>query len=341
MIIIINKESITDNEIEQVTLRLKNLGFNSHVSNGQSRIVIGAIGENKKDAQKALEALPYVEKIVPISKPFKLVSREFKSHDTKVAIEDLTIGENTFSIMAGPCAVENKNSLKEVAKGIKQAGGKILRGGVFKPRTSPYSFQGLGEEGLKILYEAAKENELKIVTEVMDPRQIDLVSKYANILQIGARNMQNYELLKEVGNSNKPVVLKRGMSSTVEEWLMAAEYILVRDNYQVILCERGIRTFETSTRNTLDLAAVSLVKELTHLPVIVDPSHGTGKWKLVSPMSKAALAAGADGVMVEVHQSPEEACSDGLQSLTIENFTKLTQNLQALAPHFNKRMVTN
>ncbi|ACB85617.1 3-deoxy-7-phosphoheptulonate synthase [Natranaerobius thermophilus] len=348
MIIVMNRQT-QEEKINKVINRLSELELECHISKGKNKIVIGVIGENKRHALEGLEALPYVEQIVPISKPFKLVSREFKEDDTQIAfggksshvVKDSSlsgpvVGGNNFSLMAGPCAIENKENTLEIAQQVKQTGAQFLRGGAFKPRTSPYSFQGLGADGLKIMWEASQKTGLKIITEVMDPRQIELVSDYAHVLQIGARNMQNFELLKEAGNSNHPVLLKRGMSATIEEWLMAAEYILSKGNYKVMLCERGIRTFETATRNTLDLSAVALVKQLSHLPVIVDPSHGTGKWKLVPSMSKAALAAGADGLIIEVHSTPETALSDGSQSLTPANLEKLTNQLTELAPHFDK-----
>ncbi len=349
MIIVMNSKT-EETDINKVVQRLDELGFESHISRGKNKIVVGVIGDNKHHAVEALEALPCVENIVSITQPFKLVSREFKEDDSEFLMnagsvigkesdsKTSCIGGSNFSIMAGPCAIEGHESTMEIAREVAKTGGQFLRGGAFKPRTSPYSFQGLGQEGLKIMQEAGKETGLKVITEVMDPRQVELVSEYADVLQIGARNMQNFDLLKEAGNSKHPVLLKRGMSATVEEWLMAAEYILSRGNYQVILCERGIRTFEKATRNTLDLSAVSLVKQLSHLPVIVDPSHGTGKWKLVPSMSKAALAAGADGIMLEVHPEPEKALSDGSQSLTFENLHKLSGELSELAPHFGKQL---
>ncbi|MBC7188793.1 3-deoxy-7-phosphoheptulonate synthase, partial [Candidatus Aerophobetes bacterium] len=266
-----------------------------------------------------------------ISKPYKLASRDFKKEDTLIKVKDVVIGGNKVVVMAGPCAVENKESLLEVAKKIKKAGACILRGGAFKPRTSPYTFQGLGEEGLKYLAEVSRITGLPVVTEAMDPRQLELVCSYADIIQIGARNMQNFDLLKEAGKQKKPVLLKRGMAATVKEFLMSAEYILSGGNYNVILCERGIRTFEDSTRFTLDLTSVALIELLSHLPVVVDPSHGTGKRELVLPMAMAAIAAGADGLMIEVHPKPDEALSDGFQSITPDSFTSLMERVREVA----------
>ncbi len=340
-VIIVMNNSVSQTEIDKVTERLADLGFDSHISKGTTKTIIGAIGENKQDALIAMEAFPFVEKIVPISQPFKLVSREFQGQDSTISIgarDPVQVGGDHFTVFAGPCAVEDQDCVTEIAKSVKRSGAQFLRGGAFKPRTSPYSFQGKGEQGLKILKEAGEQTGLKIVTEVMDPRQVELVTRYADVLQIGARNMQNFELLKEIGESNHPVLLKRGMSATIEEWLMAAEYITSRGNYKVILCERGIRTFEKATRNTLDLSAVPLAKQWSHLPVVVDPSHGTGKWKLVPAMSKAALAAGADGLIIEVHPTPETAYSDGPQTLTLSNFEKLMSELHQLAPHFGKNI---
>jgi 3-deoxy-7-phosphoheptulonate synthase len=278
-----------------------------------------------------LEAYPGVEKVIPVLAPYKLVSREFKPENTIIEVKGICIGANKVVVMAGPCSVESREQLATIAKEVKKAGANILRGGAFKPRTSPYSFQGLGEEGLKYLREVADEYDMAVVTELMDPRDMGLVEKYADIIQIGARNMQNFNLLKEVGQCKKPVLLKRGMMATVKEWLMAAEYILSSGNFQVILCERGIRTFENQTRFTLDINAIPLVKQLSHLPVIVDPSHGTGKWGLVPSAAKAAIAAGADGLLIEVHHSPEDALSDGEQSLRPEKFSKLMEEIKAVA----------
>jgi 3-deoxy-7-phosphoheptulonate synthase len=278
-----------------------------------------------------LEAIPGVEKVLPVLKPYKLASREFRNENTIIKIGTAEIGGRKVVVMAGPCAVENKTLLIETAKEVKAAGASFIRGGAFKPRTSPYSFQGLGEEGLTYLAEARERTGLPVVTEVMDPRDMDAIVKYADIIQIGARNMQNFRLLKEVGAYHKPVVLKRGISATIKEWLMSAEYIMAGGNHNVILCERGIRTYETATRNTLDLSAVPVLKQLTHLPVIVDPSHAVGKWDLVAPMAKAAVAAGADGLIIEVHPNPEEALSDGEQSLKPKMFKQLMDELKPIA----------
>lgn len=275
--------------------------------------------------------MPGVEEVMRILKPYKLASRDFRAEDTIINVKGNIIGGKKIQLIAGPCAVENRTILMSIAEKVKDAGASFIRGGAFKPRTSPYSFQGLGEEGLKYLAEARKKTGLPVVTELMDPRDIEVISKYADIIQIGARNMQNFRLLLEVGTARKPVLLKRGLSATIKEWLMAAEYIMSKGNQNVILCERGIRTFETATRNTLDLSAVPVLKKLTHLPVFVDPSHGVGKWDLVAPMSKAAVAAGADGLVIEVHTKPEEALSDGEQSLKPDDFKKLVKELKPVA----------
>ena len=272
-----------------------------------------------------------VEKVHPILKPYKLASREFRPENTVIDVGGTQIGGNRIVVMAGPCAIENKTLLVEIAKEVKSAGATFLRGGAFKPRTSPYAFQGLEEEGLKYLAETRERVGLPVITEVMDPRDIDMIVKYADILQIGARNMQNFRLLKDVGRCRKPVLLKRGISATIKEWLMSAEYIMAGGNHQVILCERGIRTYETATRNTLDLSAIPVLKQMTHLPVVVDPSHAVGKWDLVAPMAKAAVAAGADGLIIEVHSNPEEALCDGEQSLKPKNFKQLMDELRPIA----------
>ncbi len=328
--VIVLQTGVTEEQIEQVSERLKQAGLGVHLSRGQYRTIIGAIGDEKKVREMGLEALSYVEKVLPITKPFKLVSREFQEEDSTFTVGDCTIGGRQLVVMAGPCAVESEEQLLEAAYGVKAAGAQILRGGAFKPRTSPYSFQGLEHEGLEILAEARELTGLPVVTEIMDPRLVDEVASYVDILQVGARNMQNFFLLRELGKAQRPVLLKRGPSATIEEWIMAAEYIISSGNDQVIMCERGIRSFENYTRNTLDLSAVPLIKQLTHLPIIVDPSHGTGKWKLVEPMALAAVGAGADGVMVEVHQNPSEALSDGPQSLTPENFARMVKRVRSM-----------
>ncbi|MFA6548849.1 MAG: 3-deoxy-7-phosphoheptulonate synthase [Candidatus Margulisiibacteriota bacterium] len=332
MIIIMRPEA-TEAQINHVTEKLKTHGFGVHLSKGVERTVIGAIGDKSAIELETIQMLPGVSEIVPIRKPYKLVSREFKSQDTVVKVgPGLSIGAGQkIAVIAGPCSVEGKAEILEVAEAVKKAGASALRGGAFKPRTSPYSFQGLGKEGLEYLREAKKRTGLPIVTELLDTRDVKLVADYADIIQIGARNMQNFILLREVGKIGKPVLLKRGGGATIEELLMSAEYILSEGNRDVILCERGIRTIETYTRNTLDLSAVPVIKKLSHLPVVVDPSHGTGKWDLVAPMARAAVAAGADGLLIEVHPHPDEAMSDGPQSLKIDTFIELMESLQPIA----------
>jgi len=336
--IVVMAHGATEGEIEEVTRKLAKEGFTVHLSQGVERTIIGAIGDRTRIANMALEAIPAVEKVVPILEPFKLCSRAFRPENSVVHVGDLEIGGEEIQVMAGPCAVEGREQLLEAARFVKKAGATILRGGAFKPRTSPYAFQGLEEEGLKILAEAREQTGLRVVTEVVDPRSVNMVADYADILQIGARNMQNFFLLKEVARAGKPVLLKRGASATIEEWLMAAEYIMAGGNYDVILCERGIRTFESYTRNTLDLSAVPVVKHLSHLPVIVDPSHGTGKWRYVPPMARAAVAAGADGLIIEVHPCPSEALSDGPQSLRPDNFESLMTDIRVLARAVGRRL---
>lgn len=331
--IIIMRPDATKEQIDHVVDKLKNHGFGTHLSKGVERTVIGAIGDKSAIELETIQMLPGVSEIVPIRKPFKLVSREFQSHDTVVKISDkLSIGAGQkIAVIGGPCSVESEAQIIESAEAVKKAGGVALRGGAFKPRTSPYSFQGHGKEGLEMLKKAKAKTGLPIVTEVVDTRDAALVAQYADVLQIGARNMQNFLLLKEVGKTGKPVLLKRGGGNTIEELLMSAEYILSEGNRNVILCERGVRTIETYTRNTLDLSAVPVIKKLSHLPVIVDPSHGTGKWDLVAPMALAAVAAGADGLIIEVHPNPPEAMSDGAQSLKPDTFADLMRQLQAVA----------
>ncbi len=330
------KPGTTKQGVEHVVEKIKELGFTPHVSKGKERTVIGVIGENAILTKDTFEAMFMVESITPITKPYKLVSREFKKENTVIRIGDVEIGGEELVVMAGPCSVEGKELLIDIARKVKKEGATVLRGGAFKPRTSPYSFQGLGEKGLKYLAEARKQTGLLIITEVMDTRQVELIARYADILQVGARNMQNFDLLKEVGQTKKPVMLKRGMSSTIKELLMSAEYILSRGNYNVMLCERGIRTFEDATRFTLDLNAIPVIKELSHLPVIVDPSHGTGVRKYVAPLAKAAIAAGADGLMIEVHTEPEKAFSDGSQSLLPNEFAKMMAELKPVAKAVGK-----
>ena len=329
--IIVLKPHATEAEVAQVIRKIESFGLAAHISKGTERTIIGAIGDERVLQEGQLEAFPFVEKVLPVLKPYKLASREFRPEGSVVNVGGVLVGGRRVVVMAGPCAVEGREGLLETARSVKTAGGHILRGGAYKPRTSPYTFQGLGEEGLKYLAEAKRETGLPIVTELMDTREASVVCEYADLVQIGARNMQNFKLLKEVGSRQKPVLLKRGMSSTVKELLLAAEYIMSEGNYDVILCERGIRTFEDATRNTLDLSVVPLIKQLSHLPVIVDPSHATGKWDLVPPMALAAVAAGADGIMVEVHPRPEEALSDGPQALLPSTFAKLMNDLGTLA----------
>jgi 3-deoxy-7-phosphoheptulonate synthase len=331
MIIVFRKDA-TEEDIKHLIERIEKLGLKAMVSKGVERTIVGIIGPEDVIRLHPLEVFPGVEKVMPVLAPYKLVSREFKKEDSIIKIrEGIEIGGKEIVLIAGPCSIESKEQLREVAKKVKEAGAKVLRGGAFKPRTSPYSFQGLGKEGLEILKDVSSEFDIATVTEVMDPRDVELVSKYTDILQIGARNMQNFNLLKEVGQTKMPVILKRGMSATIKEFLMSAEYILSEGNFNVILCERGIRTFEDFTRNTLDLSCVPAVKQLSHLPVIVDPSHATGKWNLVSPLSKAAVACGADGLLIEVHPNPEEALSDGPQQLIPEKFSQLAKELKIIA----------
>jgi 3-deoxy-7-phosphoheptulonate synthase len=334
MDIIVLSRDATEKQLGHIVKKLESRGLQANISKGTERTIIGVIGDTSKvteDEENAIRVMPGVEDVMRILKPFKLASRDFKAEDTTINVRGNIIGGKKIHVFAGPCAVENKTILMNIAEKIKGAGATFVRGGAFKPRTSPYSFQGLGEEGLKYLSDVRKKTGLPVVTELMDPRDMEIISKYADIIQIGARNMQNFRLLLEVGGSRKPVLLKRGLSATIKEWLMAAEYVMSRGNESVILCERGIRTFETATRNTLDLSAVPVLKKLTHLPVVVDPSHGVGKWDLVAPMSKAAVAAGADGLIIEVHTNPEEALSDGEQSLRPDAFRKLMKELKPIA----------
>jgi 3-deoxy-7-phosphoheptulonate synthase len=329
--IIIMKMSATHQDIETVLTRLHKGGWKTHISKGEERTIIGIIGDERQLDQGALSRMDGVDRVVPVLRPFKLASRDFKPEDSKISINGHVFGGNKIIIIAGPCSVESLEQMRETALAVRAAGAHLLRGGAFKPRTSPYSFQGLGEEGLKILAQVREETGLHVVTEVMSPEQVGLVCKYADVLQIGTRNMQNYALLNAVGQTNMPVLLKRGMMSTIEELLMSAEYIMSNGNHKVILCERGIRTFEKYTRNTLDINAVPVLKELTHLPVVVDPSHATGKWTLVKATSKAAVAAGADGLIIEVHPNPAEAASDGEQSLKPQRFAELMTEVGRVA----------
>lgn len=329
--VVVMKKNANENQISRVLFKIESLGSKAHLSRGNIRTIIGVVGDNSKIEPGVFESLDGVERVVPLLGPFKLASRDFRKENSCFSIDGSQIGGKKIILMAGPCAVESREQLIESALAVKKAGAVALRGGAFKPRTSPYSFQGLGEEGLKILAEARDIVGLAIVTEVIAPEQVSLVSQYADVLQVGARNMQNYALLNAVGESHKPVLLKRGLSSTIEEFLNAAEYILSHNNPRVILCERGIRTFETYTRNTLDINAIPVLKSLSHLPVVVDPSHGTGKREYVAAVSRAAIAAGADGLIVEVHPDPENAMSDGAQSLRPEEFEDLMAQLKPVA----------
>lgn len=337
--IIVLRPDATEQQINHIIEKVKSLGLKPMVSKGEERTIIGVIGPEGAIQAMPVEVYPGVEKVMPILKPYKLVSRDFKKEDSVIDIgAGVKIGGNQIVVMAGPCSVESQDLLIDIAKKVKAAGAKVLRGGAFKPRTSPYAFQGLGEEGLKYLAQARKETGLLIVTELMDIRDVELVVKYADIIQIGARNMQNFNLLKEVGRVKKPVLLKRGISSTIKELLMSAEYIMSEGNFNVILCERGIRTYEDFTRFTLDINAVPAVDSQSHLPIIVDPSHGTGKWGLVPAVSKAAIAAGADGLIIEVHPNPEEALSDGAQSLYPDKFQELMGDLRKIAEAVGRKL---
>jgi 3-deoxy-7-phosphoheptulonate synthase len=329
--IIVLKKDITQETIDHVVEKIKSAGLAVHISKGKERTIIGAIGDESLLVSVGLEALPGVESVMPIMKPYKLVSREFRKESSVIDIGGVKIGDTEIQVIAGPCSVESRDSLVDCARQVKAAGARILRGGAFKPRTSPYDFQGLGTDGLKLLAEAKKETGLPIISELMDPRDTELMCEYVDIIQIGARNMQNFRLLMEVGKAGKPVLLKRGLSATLKEFLMSAEYIASQGNSQIILCERGIRTFETATRNTLDLSAVPVLKEETHLPIFIDPSHSAGRWNLVAPLAKAAIAVGADGLMIEVHTDPENALCDGAQSLKPSKFTRLMDEMRKVA----------
>jgi 3-deoxy-7-phosphoheptulonate synthase len=331
MVVIIMKSQATTRETSAVIARVEDLNFKVHLSEGDERTIIGLVGDSRVLDREAIERMPGVDRVVPVLKPFKLAGRDFKPKDTKFAIGNHTVGGEGIYLIAGPCSVESRSQIMETAWAVKEAGAHALRGGAYKPRSSPYSFQGLGEDGLKFLAEAREATGLPIVTEVMEPGLVPLVAEYADVLQIGARNMQNYALLHAVGKSQQPVLLKRGMSSLIEEWLMSAEYVLSHGNTRVMLCERGIRTFETYTRNTFDINAIPVVKQLSHLPVIADPSHATGKWEYVAAAAKASVAAGADGLIIEVHPHPEEALSDGGQSLKPDRFAQLVREMRGIA----------
>ncbi|MBF0291732.1 MAG: 3-deoxy-7-phosphoheptulonate synthase [Nitrospinae bacterium] len=330
--IIVMQQNATEQDVADVFERVKKFGYTPKMIEGSLRKVIAALGDGRDKAQlQSLESLHHVESVVPILKPYKLCSREVKRENTIIDVKGVKIGGKSLVVMAGPCSVESKDQLMETGMAVKAAGATILRGGAFKPRTSPYSFQGMGKKGLQLLRDVSDATGMPIVTEVMSPKELNLICEYADIIQIGARNMQNFSMLKDIGKKNKPVLLKRGLANTIEEWLMSAEYIMSEGNTQVMLCERGIRTFETATRNTLDLSAVPLIKEKTHLPIIVDPSHGVGYWQYVKSMSLAAVASGADGLMIEVHWKPEEAFSDGPQSLKPAKFAALMKDMGKVA----------
>ncbi len=335
MIVVMKKHS-KDEDVGRVKERIENLGLSAHISRGSERTVIGVVGNLDKDKlsldpMALLSTDRSVDRVYPVTKPYKLASRENRDEDTIVNVKGVEVGGKNFTIIAGPCSVENREQMLTTAKGIKSCSAHMLRGGAFKPRTSPYTFQGLGEEGLKLLKEASNATDMPIVTEVMNPKDLDVVLRYADVLQIGARNIQNFSLLKLVGQTNKPVLLKRGMSTTIQEFLMSAEYVMSEGNADVILCERGIRTFETATRSTLDISAVPVLKKETHLPVLIDPSHAAGKRDYVAALSKAAIAAGADGLLIEVHYKPEIAVSDAAQQLNVEEYCKLVEELKKIA----------
>jgi 3-deoxy-7-phosphoheptulonate synthase len=329
--VVIMKERASEPQIEIVVARLIEMGMDVHRSTGVSRTVLGAVGQGHPDAT-LIEILDGVQEVVRISEPYKLASRTFKPEATVVTVGDIRIGGDEVIVMAGPCSAESEPQVRAAAAAVKRAGAKIFRGGAFKPRSSPYSFQGLGEEGLRLLRDAATAENLALVSEVMDISQIELIGRYCDIYQVGARNMQNYTLLRELGHVRKPVLLKRGISATIEEWLLSAEYVLSGGNTDVILCERGIRTFETATRNTFDVSAIPVVKKLSHLPVVADPSHGAGRRDMVAPMARAAVAAGADGLIIEVHCDPDHALSDGAQSMFPAQFDRLMAELRIIAP---------
>jgi 3-deoxy-7-phosphoheptulonate synthase len=337
--IVVMKQSAVEKDVQSISKKIEAIGFQSHIIRGEERTVIGAIGTGDKERVKILINQDGVDRIYPISKPYKLAARSTKEEDTVIHVNDIQIGGGVFVVFAGPCSVESREQVLTTAEGIKSGGAHFFRGGAFKPRTSPYSFQGMGEEGLKLLADARTQTGLPLITELMSIDTVDLISQYSDIIQIGARNMQNFSLLKALGCTQRPIFLKRGLCATLEELLMSAEYIMSEGNYNVMLCERGIRTYEKAYRNTLDLNAVPTLKKMTHLPIIVDPAHGTGRVDLVTPMAKAAIAAGADGIMVEVHPKPEEAFSDGQQSLTIPQFKQMMDELKPFIEAAGKRMV--
>jgi 3-deoxy-7-phosphoheptulonate synthase len=330
--VVVMRERASDDQIQSVIAKLMEMGFDVHRSTGALRTVLGAVGGSRQFDMALLEVLDGVQEVHRITEPYKLASRSFKPDNTVITIDDVRIGGDEVIVMAGPCSAESEEQVEACAAAVKRAGAKVFRGGAFKPRSSPYSFQGMGEEGLRLLRAAADRHNLKLITEVMDLSQIELIEKYAHILQVGARNMQNFTLLRELGKSRTPVMVKRGISATIEEWLLSAEYVLAGGNPSVMLCERGIRTFETTMRNTFDIAAIPMVQQLSHLPVIGDPSHGTGRRDKVAPMARAAVAAGADGLIIEVHNDPDHALSDGAQSLLPSQFDRLMAELRIIAP---------
>lgn len=338
--IVVMRVGATEKEVSGVVQRIESAGLKAHLSQGTERTIVGVIGQIFPELQDTLEMLPGVEEVIRVSKPYKLASREFHPVDTIINVGGVSIGGKEVVVMAGPCAIESEEQVIETARAVKAAGATILRGGAYKPSTSPYSFRGLGRAGLELLAKAREETGLPVITEVMTPEDVELVAEYSDILQIGARNMQNFNLLVEVGKINKPVMLKRGLSATIQEWLLAAEYILAQGNSQLMLCERGIRTFETYTRNTFDVSSIPIIEKVSHLPIIADPSHGTGKWYLVTPMALAAVAAGADGIMVEVHPNPDSALKDGAQSLTFDNFRRLMAQLKPIAEAVGRQLAT-
>lgn len=328
--VIVMRPGAPEEIIDKIKRKMISLGCEVHMSQGENYCILGLVGDTNNINPSQIEANPYVQKLLRVQHPFKLASKLFHPEDTVIEVDNIKIGGGNITVMAGPCSVEGEEQLMTIAEAVKKEGAHILRGGAYKPRTSPYSFQGMGEDGLKLLRKAKEMTGMPIVTEVMDQDTFDVVEEYADILQIGARNMQNFSLLKRCGKSTRPILLKRGLSATMEELLMSAEYIMANGNPNVILCERGIRTFETYTRNTLDLSAVPVIKELSHLPIIIDPSHATGKWSMVEPLSKASIAVGADGLIIEVHHQPEYALSDGAQSLKPEKFAKLMRSIEKI-----------
>lgn len=338
--IVVLRADATEDQIQHIVSKAEILGLKANISRGIERTIIGFIGPEDVLRVTPLEVFPGVEQVIPVLAPYKLVSREFKPEASIIKLrKDIKIGGKQIHVMAGPCSIESHKQMVSIAKSVKSSGATILRGGAFKPRSSPYDFQGMGEEGLKILQDVGRSSGMATITEVMDARQLDLICQYSDMLQVGARNMQNFTLLKEIGKSKKPVLLKRGISATIKEWLMSAEYIASEGNFDIVLCERGIRTYETATRNTLDINAVGVIKHLSHLPILVDPSHGTGAWNLVGPGARAGVAAGCDALMIEVHDNPQEAFSDGPQSLIPKKFCALMKDLRKIALAVGREIV--